>query len=84
MGLHSVVQQLKHQDPTLGANKELPRQREPWLPIMGQPQMTSPLVESLVGGPRWQLWVSQPCLKSVACSGGPFDPCEAEWRALIG
>ena len=90
MGLHSVVQQLKHQDPTLGANNELPRQRgkevvpnHGW-PIMGQPQLTSPLVESLVGGPSWQLWVSQPCLKSVACSGGPFDPCEAEWRALIG
>ena len=57
MGLHSVVQQLKHQDLTLGANKELPRQRgkevapnHGW-PIMGQPQLTSPLVESLVGGP---------------------------------
>jgi hypothetical protein len=24
------------------------------------------------------------CPKSVACVCGPFDPCEAEWHALIG
>jgi hypothetical protein len=38
----------------------------------------------LAGGPSgpWQL--SWRCPKSVSCSGGSFDPCETEWRVLIG
>jgi len=73
MGLLGRVQQLYHLEPTfyinegaLYTNEGVPRQRgKAELPshsrsTMGQAQLTSPLVESLVGGPRWQLWVSQP------------------------
>jgi hypothetical protein len=47
-------------------------------------QLTSPSAESLVGGPLWQLCTHWHCPKSVPCSGGPFDPCEAERHVLIG
>jgi hypothetical protein len=45
---------------------------------------TSPLVESLVGGPLWRFCMHWRCSKSVACSGELFDPCEVEQRVLIG
>jgi hypothetical protein len=46
-------------------------------------QPTSILGRRLVGGPSGPWQVSWCCPKSVSCSSGPLDPCEARWCVLI-
>jgi hypothetical protein len=42
------------------------------------------LVKRLAGGPQGRFWVTWCSPTSVACSGGSFDPWEAERHILIG
>jgi hypothetical protein len=56
----------------------LVRLNQAWL----QPALA--FAEWLTGGPLGQWCMSWCCPKAVACSVGPFDPCETERCILIG
>jgi hypothetical protein len=82
-------------EPTLGTNGEVPHWRFKSVELalvwpnhlvrlnQVKLQPTSAFAEWLVSGP-WGLWcMVWCCLESFSCSGGSFDPCEAEPCVLI-
>jgi hypothetical protein len=60
------------------------RWRLSWFGRPSQVANRPTLAESLVGGSHMLMCVHWRCPMSIACSGGPIDPCEAERHVMIG